>query len=242
MTQAELFPEHATKYSKRTSGKKGASDRRLYNQAWRKTHPGYCHAYYLKTKEHQRVTHAAYNEVHKDQIKEIKLAYLKAHPEARDNQKALHHEWYLKNKEHVKAAVADYHKAHPEIRKNRSRVARAKRKLDMDFNFREWTRHTIKGHRARGCEILLTKIQLTDLARKSARCFYCGDALSWAYTGVRGGCRNSPTLDRLDSGKTLEVGNIVIACRLCNTTKGPRTHQEFIDYCELILRAHKKNA
>jgi hypothetical protein len=99
---------------------------------------------------------------------------------------------------------------------------------------RAWVRSTLKDHRRRGYETVITNDELYFLYQIAMKnyCPYCG--LPFEHGEGRSG-PHSPTVDVIDPhNKVLSVFNVRIICHLCNTTKSNRTHSEFIDYCKMI--------
>jgi len=100
---------------------------------------------------------------------------------------------------------------------------------------RLWAMGTIRSHNnsKKGYTILLSVVVLTELAKNTRICYYCGCELDW--TPLKGKLNmNSPTLDRRNNEKEIRLDNINIICTLCNTTKQDRTEKEFIEYCKRI--------
>lgn len=54
-------------------------------------------------------------------------------------------------------------------------------------------------------------------------CFYCDKELVYTHSSVR---QDSMTLDRVDSSKGYEPGNVVLACHRCNSVKSDSTLSE----------------
>jgi hypothetical protein len=179
----------------------------------------YNHKYYLDNKKRLNAASAAYGKAHPEMEKKrkniperriLQRAWQKAHPK---RMKELRDRHYGENKEHY---AEQFHAWHL---KNALKV---------------WARSSIRCHKTRGYEINLTTDQLMDLAGKTERCFYCGAELRYGFKGGNRQHLDAPTVDRIHNGKTIDLENVRIICRLCNVTKGPRTHPEFIDYCKRI--------
>lgn len=80
-------------------------------------------------------------------------------------------------------------------------------------------------------------LDVVAMVAETPRCPYCGT--SFQRSTMRGGRSTSATLDRVlpDSGYTL--GNIVVACHLCNSLKGshtPATLRAFAERIEDVMR------
>lgn len=71
--------------------------------------------------------------------------------------------------------------------------------------------------------------QFETVAKSS--CFYCGSEPSNVHRSPHGsGDYVYNSVDRIDSSKGYEIGNVVSACRTCNMAKSNRTQGEFIDW------------
>ena len=111
----------------------------------------------------------------------------------------------------------------------------AKRKANPH---RTWADSTIRTHRGKGFIVKIKIKDLVELAKKSEICALCGNNLIWAY-GVKRKKENTPSLDRIKNEgveKEIEIKDIMIICCKCNTTKGNRTLEDFIEYCRNITR------
>jgi 5-methylcytosine-specific restriction endonuclease McrA len=74
--------------------------------------------------------------------------------------------------------------------------------------------------RRKGAEGKFTAEELGTLHRKYTGCPYCGS-------------NDSPTIDHiipLSRGGTNWISNIQLCCTTCNTSKGNKTHEEYIQY------------
>lgn len=121
-----------------------------------------------------------------------------------------------------------YNKLHPEVH----RKVDAKRYLKNPQ--KTWARATRAGHKRTGFDVIITLPELESLAHSTKNCFYCNCEIDWSLGNKGGKKPNSPSLDRLNNEQTLTTRNVVICCDQCNTTKGNRTFQGFIDYCTKI--------
>lgn len=101
-----------------------------------------------------------------------------------------------------------------------------------------WAISTLKGHKGRGNEILITVKELEKIAISVETCPFCGCNLKWE-RGT-GQSLSSPSLDRVDNENTITPYNIMIICKRCNSTKYDRTLSEFIDYCRNITEKFKE--
>jgi hypothetical protein len=190
----------------------------------------YQHKYYLKNKERILARQSAFNKAHPDRAN----AWHRAHSE---EMKEYRKKYCLENKEKIKYLNKEWRRLHPEYGRERCKKITEERKQDIKFNIKMWARDTLYHHKYRGIKGTLTTAQLIELAGKTDHCFYCGDGLHWEYKG-KGTYNNTPSLDRIHNGKTIDIENIRIICHSCNWTKGSRTDQEFIIYCKKIAKIH----
>jgi len=106
---------------------------------------------------------------------------------------------------------------------------------------RIWSQQTLAGHRQMGYIINISINELTELSKVSPVCNMCGKELCWTVKGRKHAHHDSPSLDRINNEKELKNNNIQIICHQCNTTKGTRTYNEFIDYCSIICKLNKRS-
>lgn len=104
---------------------------------------------------------------------------------------------------------------------------------------RTWSQQTLSGHRLNGNIINITIEELTTHAKKIQFCVMCGKKLDWSITGRVSSHHDSPSLDRTNNENTVNMDSIEIICHECNTTKGRRTKDEFIDYCRRVALLKK---
>ena len=96
-----------------------------------------------------------------------------------------------------------------------------------------WARATLSRHRHKGYITEITSSELTEIARRTEHCYYCGCEFDW--DPKHGKCLpNSPSMDRIDNDQIIRKTNIRIICHSCNTTKLDRTHEEFVEYCKTV--------
>lgn len=105
--------------------------------------------------------------------------------------------------------------------------------------YNSWAYSSIQNHKQRGYIILFETFELVEKAKNSILCSLCRIQLDWN-ANKRFSNKNSPTLENINLKKELKIEDIEIACRSCNTTKGPRTKQEFINYCKNIYLRHSQ--
>ncbi len=90
------------------------------------------------------------------------------------------------------------------------------------FYFNRMSRSQVK-HRREGLLWLLPYDYFMDkLWRKP--CYYCGSKI--ANVGI----------DRVDSGKSYEIGNVVPCCWQCNVMKHTQSQKGFFNQCKAILK------
>lgn len=157
--------------------------------------------------EHCRESKQEYKLKNKDRIKAWAKQYIEKNKEVL---KAKAARYYINNKEYIDSKSKQYYEANPEQHRIRSFNTYSKRKNALG----EFT------HEDR---VFLFKIQ-------EGKCKYCFADLS---TG-------KPELDHqvpIAQGGSNYVENIAVTCRECNRSKGPRTHEEFLEFLEV---AHPK--
>jgi hypothetical protein len=79
---------------------------------------------------------------------------------------------------------------------------------------------------------------ILELVRSTKNCPICGCELT--YDGNR--ARNSASLDRIHNGATghhSKIEDFWIICLKCNATKGDRTMEQFVEYCEMVSSKFK---
>lgn len=106
---------------------------------------------------------------------------------------------------------------------------------------RTWAQQTLAGHRYNGYKINISIDKLTELAKQTKNCKMCNKELCWTVKGRKHAHHDSPSLDRVDNEVIIDESNIQIICHQCNTTKGYRTLDEFIDYCRKVGDLRKSN-
>ena len=109
----------------------------------------------------------------------------------------------------------EYARTHREI------IAGSHRRWKAKHYRNYWAIKTIHNHKKDGYEVSLSSHDLTELAKKTDYCFFCGRALDWSANKGRLN-DSSPTLERLENGKTITPNNTAILCYSCNRTKGNR--------------------
>jgi len=88
----------------------------------------------------------------------------------------------------------------------------------------------------------ITIDELAKLAKKTKECRYCSKKIVFKCGERRGKAeKNSPTLDRIDNEKELNINNIQVICFECNCMKGSKTHKELIEWCKNVLSKNNQN-
>lgn len=82
---------------------------------------------------------------------------------------------------------------------------------------------------------MFSRLDLESLAIETSHCVICGCELHYGEKGGRCAA-NSPTLDRKDGKSVLDIHDVQITCLRCNTTKGPRSMREFVEYCKMVAQ------
>lgn len=132
---------------------------------------------------------------------------------------------YKKDTEYMKKRKASYDKS--KEKRNKS----TREWINRHPHFR-WARSSFYTHKACGHEMLMTVGELEQKAKDATECPYCGVEFVWKCgLGFRS---SSPTLDRIYNGNTITNENTEIICRRCNSSKGDRTRDSFLEYCKMI--------
>lgn len=99
-----------------------------------------------------------------------------------------------------------------------------------------WAKETLRKHGENSIIVDLSISKLSDIAKQSVYCPFCGIKLLWEIgNGFQG---NSPTLDRINNENFINAENVMIICRSCNISKSDRTLSEFVDYCfDIFIRS-----
>lgn len=127
--------------------------------------------------------------------------------------------WYQENKNRV-VARRNYIRLHPEFTKNPQL----------------WYFNSI----SRRKNFNLTYQQLLD-SNHCQNCCFCGTKLKFTKTERQASGNQNASLDRIDSSKGYEVGNIQWTCWDCNQLKSSRPKEKFIYLCNLIAKHNPIN-
>jgi hypothetical protein len=118
---------------------------------------------------------------------------------------------------------------------NKEKIAAQSHAYLIKTSRRKWASSTICNHRRKKYSVNINLDELTELADTTETCSLCGCKLNWSLGSKdRRSKDNSPSLDRIDNSNIINNNNIQIICHQCNTTKGKRTMEEFINYCKKI--------
>jgi hypothetical protein len=141
---------------------------------------------------------------------------------------------YEKYKDYYKEYRANHKDAQKEyVKNNKTRIQLKNCEWRKKNPQRSWVLKTKSGHKVAGYQFLFSDDELINLAKNTKHCFICGIPLDW--TGAKGKLnKSSPSLDRKDGKIILSLNDIQIICFECNRTKGNRTMEEFISYCENV--------
>ncbi len=154
--------------------------------------------------------------------------------EHREEIRANRRAWYLKNKEHVWKKSQLYRKNHPGYRIGE------KKKYKLRHPHRVWCQHTLYSHKERGFTVNIKSLELENKVKNITHCSYCGNKLIWSRRKKSYVLPFSPTLDRINNEKIMNINNVEIICHRCNTAKGAGTREEFLKYCEQVIKNLKR--
>jgi hypothetical protein len=88
-------------------------------------------------------------------------------------------------------------------------------------------------------EVIITSKELLAIAISTVYCPICGTKINYE----RGKCKishDSPSLDRINNEKILTKENCWIICQRCNTTKSDRSMNDFIEYCNTVIKKFRE--
>jgi len=105
---------------------------------------------------------------------------------------------------------------------------------------RSWVITCLSNHRRKNkYSIQLSYKELLDFVCNVDTCSFCNVSLLWEKKdGNKVLNDRSPTLDRIDNENIITKDNIQIICFRCNRTKGNRTMDEFVKYCQNIVNQY----
>lgn len=130
-----------------------------------------------------------------------------------------------------KKCVAEYHVKYAQ--NNKEKLRNDAREW-YNKSPRGWANGALRSHRNRGHEINITTDELYNYALDKKTCPVCGETLSWGKNN--GHIRShSPSLDRINNEKELNIKNVWIICAKCNMAKGELCMKEFVEYCRNVV-------
>jgi 5-methylcytosine-specific restriction endonuclease McrA len=202
--------------------------KKAYYEANREKIKAHKKAYYEANREKISARKKVYREANPEKIKASQKAWyeanrekVKAHEKAyreanREKISARKKAWYEANREKIKAHEKAYREANREKIKayyeaNREKV-KAKNKAYRQTPRGRFFRYRSSAKR-RGIEFLLTEEQVFELIKKP--CTYCGKP-------------KSSGIDRIDSNGVYTIENCVPCCWNCNTRKGTKSKEVFL--------------
>jgi len=101
---------------------------------------------------------------------------------------------------------------------------------------RVWATNTLSGHRRRGYIINITINELINYALSIQKCEICNKELDWfIQDGTGNATLDTPSLDRINNELEININNIQIVCKECNSHKQGKTMKEFILYCKHVI-------
>ncbi len=151
---------------------------------------------------------------------------------------------YKEDPEKYRRIQQKYVKNNPEAVTKTTRKYRSKNRDKININhlkwlstkpriYKKWAERTIKSHIDHNLNVDINLEYLTSLAENTTYCSMCGAFLKWEYG--KGSVPNSPTLDRISNDKYMNMYNVWIICRKCNTLKGRMKMPDFVAYCKTIV-------
>ncbi len=146
-----------------------------------------------------------------------------------DRRNAKFRERYRKNPEEHKNYVKAYRLKNPNHAKDWANK----------YPHRYWAMGVIKSHKKVGYIVKITYKELEKVAKSTVYCQFCNVILKY---GRGGHLTNSASIDRTNNGKKLTSKNTCIICITCNTTKGSKTFNEFVCYCNMIAKSFFKSS
>ncbi|MFA5379641.1 MAG: hypothetical protein WC455_28040 [Dehalococcoidia bacterium] len=189
----------------------------------------------MKTKEEINAYAAKYRKEHAEKLRLYAQNYYKENKAKISEKNRVYH---IENREKDNEIKRAWYK------KNRPRLLEEKRKYNHinriprhEYNEshrrRVWATRTRLMHRTNGFLVNITLDEIHEMAENIENCPICGRELRWlsGHKKVNG---NSPTLDRIHNQNEMNADNVWIICHRCNTTKGDRSMEEFVEYCKNV--------
>lgn len=156
--------------------------------------------YYRAHKEHVKAYHKEYAKTHKDKIDQQRKIY----SQTRQEEKHEYNQKYMAMNKDRLQKYRDEHKS------------------------RAWARAAISNHKNWGYKISpdLTIDYVEKLLLDTGYiCPICKVTMTHNKTGLP----NSPSLDDINNTHYLSPDNVRVICLACNTMKGPRTYEQWLD-------------
>lgn len=133
-------------------------------------------------------------------------------------------------------------RSRPDGRHNICRLCKLKEwhrlSYDNEHYPRWWAINNRTQHRRAGRKVIVSIDELTNLAHSTKNCMYCGIELAWKTRGTGKTYPDSPSLDRYNNEKVLNINNIRIVCKPCNAGKGEDTYEDYVKRCRNVVRIH----
>lgn len=106
-----------------------------------------------------------------------------------------------------------------------------------DYKLTSWIANILSNHRQR----FVVDIDTYELAEKwkdVKYCNICGIHLDWSCgKGIMQ--NNSPSIDRINNEKIMNINNVQLVCSQCNRIKSSNTMTKFIKSCKRIVDYNK---
>lgn len=128
------------------------------------------------------------------------------------------HRMKLENPKHYRSILDTYNTRRQKHRKD-------------DQIFRK-CESTIDTHRKRGYIMNMKVSHLMELANRTRDCYYCGNTLKYDHSWDG----DNAALDRIDNKKENNISDVRWICYDCNRHKGALTHEQFIIYCDNVVK------
>lgn len=185
----------------------------------------------------------------KEQIKEYQKDYAKKH---RDIINKNSREWYRKNKKEQQIKQRQYYKDNIDVMRKKSSdrqkkwkeenpdayfLSRLRYKLNPLTRFKNRVKQSTEQAKKYGCFVgdkeQLLKKYIEILSSKKISCYYCNNICGSMVAGYN----RDVTLDHknpLSRCGDHDISNLVPCCRGCNSLKGDKTEDEFMEYLKKI--------
>lgn len=161
----------------------------------------------------------------------------------KDRAKIISKKWRENNKEKILAKWEEYKTKNHETIKAKGREYyynnREKYRLyvkNKKVNHRhKWASVTIATHRKSGYIVNMTPLSLLNKIKDITHCPFCNVELSFGNNKKMRA--NSPTLDRINNGKILNLDNTRVLCAFCNKVKGDKTLEDLFLYLNKLINS-----